>query len=111
MIRFLKQNFIIILILLMLVVYLQYLLLQPVLKLGFSYEDWFMLDFFRVLGFDPLSKISYVVKSLGPYYIQEYWIGILVNIFGSQSPSLLKEVNIILKVIDTLVMYPIEIGR
>src|SRR3989344_1563352 len=85
MIRFLKQNFIIILILLMLVVYLQYLLLQPVLKLGFSY----------------------VIKSLGPYYNQEIWIGTLVDIFGWQNPSSLREVNIGLKIIETLAIYPV----
>ena len=105
--KLLKRDLIIVLLLVAVVVFIQYLLLQPVLKLGFSYEDWFMLDFFRVLGSDPLSKISYVIKSLGPYFIQEYWIGILVNIFGSQSPSLLKEVSISLKVIETLVIYPV----
>ena len=107
MIRFLKQNFIILLILLVLVVCIQYLLLQPVLKMGFLWDDWFTLDFFRILGPNPLSKISYILMLYGPHYIYPYWIGMLVNIFGWQDPTILREVNIGLKIIETLVMYPL----
>ena len=107
MIRFLKQNFITLLILLVLVVYIQYLLLQPVLKMGFPWDDWFTLDFFRILGPNPLSKISYILYLYGPHYVYPYWIGMLVNIFGWQNQALLREVNIGLKIIETLAIYPV----
>lgn len=107
MIIFLKRNIIILSALLILVIYLQYLLLQPVLSLGFSHEDWFMLDYFRALGSDPLFKIPYVLKTLGPHYIQEYWVGMLVNMFGLHNLLSLREFNISLKVIETLMVYPV----
>jgi|SRR3989344_4793195 len=90
MIRFLKRNFVILLILLILVVYLQYLLLQPVVKEGISYADWFYLDYYGLLGDNPLSKTSYIIKRAGPHYTQEVWVGILVDLFGWQNQLTLK---------------------
>ena len=107
MIRFLKQNFIIVLILLILVIFLQYLLLQPNFKIGLSYADWFYLDYYRLLGDNPLFKIFYVIKRAGPYYMQEIWVGTLVDIFGWQNQVILKGVNIAIKIIETLLIFPV----
>lgn len=105
MFEFIKRNLLIFLILLFLVVLLQFLLFQPALKLGITQDDWVMLDSFKILGPNPLSRISYVLNTFGPHFTQEYWIGFLTNIFGWQNTVMLREANIGIKILETLVLY------
>lgn len=89
------------------VVISQCLLLGPVLKYGFTPDDWGMLFFYKTLGDDPLAKIVYVWSVKGAYTTGPiYFIGILNDFFGLNYQSY-QVANIILKILATLSLYPL----
>lgn len=87
--------------------FLQYFLLGLILEYGFTPDDWRLLFFYKTLGSDPVSKISYVWSIKGAYTTsQVYFIGILNSFFGLNYQSY-HVVNIIIKLIATVSIYPL----
>ena len=70
------------LILLVCAVLIQYHLLNPVFQLGWAQDDWGMMAYYQAIAAHPLKFLPEVVKLLGPYLTQEYYIGVLITLFG-----------------------------
>lgn len=87
--------------------FLQYLSLSPVLNYGFTPDDWGLLLFYKTLGDNPLSKLPYVWSVKGAYTTGPiYFIGLLSELFNLSYQSY-HLTNIVLKTIATLSVYPL----
>lgn len=95
------------LILLVSIIILQYYLLHDSLTLGFKPDDWILYFSYKLLGPEPLSKISSVWSERGIYTTyQVYYMGILDSLFGLNY-YLFHWFNLILKILATLSLYPL----
>ncbi|OGE33577.1 hypothetical protein A3D83_01235 [Candidatus Daviesbacteria bacterium RIFCSPHIGHO2_02_FULL_41_10] len=102
-----KSNLFIVFLLFLIVGSLQYVLLGLILKYGFTPDDWRLLSFYKTLGDDPVSKILYVWSIKGAHTTsQVYFIGVL-NGFFSLNYQAYYTVNIILKILATISIYPL----
>lgn len=70
------------LILLVSIILVQYHLFSPVFKLGWAQDDWLMRGYYQAIAAHPLKFLPEVIKMLGPYTTQEYYIGVLTNLIG-----------------------------
>lgn len=96
-----------IMIMILLVASLQYFLLYDSLTLGFKPDDWILYFNYKLLGSDPLSKISYVWSQRGLYTTyQVYYMGLLDSLFGLNY-YIFHLSSLILKIIAILGLYPL----
>ena len=102
-----KDTLIIFLILAIIVVVLQFTVLDLALKIGFKPDDWILYLSFKTLGNHPILKLMEVWKERGIYTTyQVYYIGLLQNvaIFSHLSIS---TINLISKAIATIAVFPL----
>lgn len=86
---------------------MQYDLLKPTLELGLTPDDWSFIFWYRLLGPNPLSKITQVWAVSGPYTtVPIYYTGIINSIVGFNYVNL-QIVGIIFKILATLVLFPL----
>lgn len=89
------------------VIFLEYYLLHDSLTLGFKPDDWILYFSYKLLGPEPLSKISSVWSERGIYTTyQVYYMGILDSLFGLNYYSF-HWFNLILKILATLSLFPL----
>ncbi len=102
-----KDTLIIFLILAIIVVVLQFTVLDLALKIGFKPDDWILYLSFKALGDYPLTQLMEVWKERGIYTAyQVYYIGLLQNIaFLTHLPP--AAINLIFKVIATITVFPL----
>lgn len=104
-----KKDFLIFILLSLLVVGLQYFILQPHLRYGFADVDWSFLLSFKELSslyHDPISHVINGWKKWGVYTYQMYYIGLNEQFFGLDY-RVFQIVTLIFKVIATLSLYPV----
>lgn len=92
-----------------LVIIIQFIILQPVLqyRLFNSTEDWPYLVQYHILGSNFLAQLIYVWKNVGLHTsAQIFYIGILSNFLGFNY-SAYQVVNVVLKAIATLSLFPL----
>jgi len=92
-------------ILVVLVPYLEFSLLQPVLKLGMASDDWKLLFSYKTFSTVPLIEILTTWRLIGPYiHSHIYFIGILESIFGVNFLAF-HIASILLKILSILLLY------
>lgn len=93
--------------LIVIVVFLQYDLLKPALKVGLTPDDWSFILIYRLLGSNPLSKFAEVWVQRGPYTtVPIYYTGSINSIVGFNYLNL-QLVSIFFKTLATLVIFPL----
>ncbi len=86
---------------------IQYLLLQPVFKQGLTADDWKLLFEYKTYGPYPVSDLLTAWRLIGAYSTSQfYYIGVLESIFGINYQAF-HIVNVILKAIATLLVFPV----
>lgn len=94
-------------ILCILVIYLQYDLLKPVLDIGFTPDDWAFVFLYKMLGPHPLSKIIDVWVERGAYTtIPVYYTGI-IHFFTGFNFQAVQIISITFKTLATLTIFPL----
>lgn len=107
LIRF--PNILTILSLVIVVSLIQYIMLKPVLSIGFWDDDWGAVLSFHSLMPNPLSKLGYAWTTLGIHHtMQNYYIGTLFEFLKFDYP-LYNVANIFFKTIATLSIFPLVI--
>lgn len=102
-----KSDLFFILLLFLIVGFLQFVLLNLILEYGFTPDDWRLLSFYKTLGDNPVSKIAYVWSVKGAHTTSQiYYIGVLNGFLGLNYPAYYV-VNIILKILATISIYPL----
>lgn len=93
--------------LILLVIGAQYYLLGDSLTLGFKPDDWNLYFGYKMLGFNPLSKILSVWSERGMYTTyQVYYMGLLESL-GGFNYQVFHQINLIFKILATLSIYPL----
>lgn len=90
---------------LLLCIFFNFFFLQPVLKNGFTGDDWQLLYAYKTFDPDPMGRFLDVWMERGPYTtIQFFYIGILERIFGFHLKAF-HTVNIILKIFASITLF------
>ncbi|MBI3103881.1 hypothetical protein HYZ05_02990 [Candidatus Daviesbacteria bacterium] len=100
-------NIFLFIILFFVVFWMQYDLLKPTLEIGLTPDDWSFIFWYKLLGLNPLSKISQVWAVSGPYTtVPMYYTGIIQSFVGFNYQAL-QIVSISFKVLATLIIFPL----
>ncbi len=91
-----------------LVFFIQFTLLQPIIQYRLFVEDWTLLTGYKYLYPNPFLRLVDVWTGSGGLHttVQIYYIGILSDFFGSNYQAY-HIVNVILKGIATLTLFPL----
>lgn len=101
------MNKIIIFCLLILVIFIQYDILKPALKIGLTSDDWSFIFWYKLLGDNPLLKIAEVWSRNGPYTtVPLFYTGLINSLVGFNYQAL-QITSIFFKVLATLIVFPL----
>ncbi|MEK7616901.1 MAG: hypothetical protein AAB414_02515 [Patescibacteria group bacterium] len=104
-----KKNEILIILLILgiIVVTLQFTILELALKIGFKPDDWILYFTYKSLGSNPLSEITKVWAERGIYTTyQVYYMGMLEALVGFDY-RLFQVLNITFKALGTMAIFPL----
>ncbi len=103
-----KRNILLIFLsLVIIIIPLQFILLDLALRIGFKPDDWILYFGYKTLGSHPLSQLPEVWAIRGIYTTyQVYYIGILENLIGFDYRSF-QTIHVIFKSLATLAIFPV----
>lgn len=102
-----QKNLLIFIILLVLILFTQYTLLQPIFKGGLTSDDLQILFDYKTFGPNPWSDTLHIWANRGPYTTSQfYYIGALYNLFGLNYLAF-QIINISLKILVLLLIFPL----
>ncbi len=93
--------------LVVLVLFVQFDILKPTLKIGLTPDDWGFIFSYKLLGPHPWSKIAEVWTQRGPYTtVPLFYTGFINSVVGFDYQKL-QIISIFFKILATLVLFPL----